>query len=93
MKKILVATDVGNDIDDIFARLSLAGHAALRHFLKQAQEYMRTRDIEANTMDTEGRDLSIVPFGDKFVLNEPSLNTFASFEKVNEVFGNFKKHV
>lgn len=35
------------NIDDIFERLSLAGHAALRHFLKQAQEYMRTRDIEA----------------------------------------------
>ena len=35
------------DVDDIFERLSLAGHAALRHFLKQAQEYMRSRDIEA----------------------------------------------
>ncbi len=47
----------------------------------------RTRDIEANTMDTEGRDLSIVPFGDKFVLNEPSLNTFASFEIVERKNG------
>ena len=47
----------------------------------------RTRDIEANTIDTEGRDLNIVHFGEKLTLNEPSVNTFANFEVVERKNG------
>ena len=47
----------------------------------------RTRDIEANTIDTEGRDLTLIPFGEKFALNEPSVNTFANFEVVERKNG------
>ena len=35
------------DIDHVFERLALVGNAGLRHFLKQAQERMRNRDVEA----------------------------------------------
>ena len=35
------------DIDYVFERLALVGNAGLRHFLKQAQEHMRNRDVEA----------------------------------------------
>lgn len=47
----------------------------------------RTRDIEANTIDTEGRDLTLIPFGEKLALNEPSVNTFANFEVVERKNG------
>ncbi len=34
------------NIDSIFERLSLTGNSALRHFLKQSQEYMKSNDID-----------------------------------------------
>ena len=64
-------------IDEIRARSAELAEAAVKAWRGPNE---RTREIEANTKDSEGRDISLVPFGERFYISNSTSNTFATVE-------------